>query len=59
MFGRVHVLSIVNQFLSAYPAVDVRLVLGDRVTHLLDEHLDLAVRIGSLPDSNFTATGVG
>lgn len=33
--------------------------LGDRISHLLDEHLDLAVRIGPLPDSSFKATGVG
>jgi DNA-binding transcriptional LysR family regulator len=59
VFGRLHVLPVVTEFLLAYPAVDVRLVLGDRITHLLDEHLDLAVRIGTLPDSSFKATGVG
>lgn len=59
VFGRVHVLPVITEFLLAYPAVDVRLALGDRIMHLLDEHLDLAVRIGTLPDSSFTATGVG
>jgi DNA-binding transcriptional LysR family regulator len=59
VFGRLHVLPVVTEFLLAYPAVDIRLALGDRISHLLDEHLDLAVRIGPLPDSSFTATGVG
>ena len=58
-FGRLHVLPLVTEFLHAFPAVDVRLVLGDRVSHLLDEHLDLAVRIGPLQDSNFKAQAVG
>jgi DNA-binding transcriptional LysR family regulator len=59
VFGRLHVLPVVTEFLLAFPAVNVRLALGDRITHLLDEHLDLAVRIGTLPDSSFKATGVG
>lgn len=59
VFGRLHVLPLVIEFLHAFPDVDVRLVLGDRVSHLLDEHLDLAVRIGALQDSNFKAAAVG
>jgi DNA-binding transcriptional LysR family regulator len=59
VFGRLHVLPIVTEFLLAYPEVTVRLLLGDRVSHLLEEHLDLAVRIGALPDSGFKATAVG
>jgi DNA-binding transcriptional LysR family regulator len=59
VFGRLHVLPLVAEFLDAFPAVDVRLVLGDRVAHLLDEHIDLAVRIGALQDSSFKAVPVG
>jgi DNA-binding transcriptional LysR family regulator len=59
VFGRLHVLPVIIEFMLAYPAVNVRLAMGDRVMDLLDEHLDLAVRIGTLPDSSFTATGVG
>jgi DNA-binding transcriptional LysR family regulator len=59
VFGRLHVLPIVTEFLLAYAEVTVRLELGDRVSHLMDEHLDLAVRIGTLPDSGFKATSVG
>lgn len=47
------------EFLAAYPDVDVRLVQSDRVVHLLEDHIDLAVRIGELPDSNLQATRVG
>lgn len=59
VFGRLHVLPVVLAFLHAFPAVDVRLVLGDRLVQLLDEHIDLAVRIGSLEDSSFKAIPVG
>jgi DNA-binding transcriptional LysR family regulator len=59
VFGRLHVLPIAMQFLKSYPDVDIRLVLTDRVVNLLEEHLDLAVRIGELPDSSLVATRVG
>src|SRR5262249_46493185 len=59
MFGRLHVLSIVHTFLSEHPQVDVRLLLLDRVVSLVDEGLDLGVRIGQLPDSSLRAVRVG
>lgn len=59
VFGRLHVLPITTEFLKAYPDVQVRLVLGDRSRNLLEDHIDLAVRIGELPDSNLIATRVG
>jgi DNA-binding transcriptional LysR family regulator len=59
VFGRLHVLPVVSQFLAAYPEVDVRLVQGDRNANLVEDHLDLAVRIGALPDSSMTAANVG
>jgi DNA-binding transcriptional LysR family regulator len=59
VFGRLHVLPVVTAFLHAFPAVDVRLVLGDRFVQLMDEHIDLAVRIGNLQDSSFKARSVG
>jgi DNA-binding transcriptional LysR family regulator len=37
----------------------VGLVLTDRVTHLLDDQVDVAIRIGALPDSNLIATRLG
>jgi len=59
VFGRLHVLPVMTEFLKAYPEINVRLVLGDRTINLLEEHVDLAVRIGALPDSSLIATRVG
>jgi len=59
VFGRLHVLPVVLDFLKAYPDVDVRLTLADRVINLQEDDVDLAVRIGELPDSSLVATRVG
>lgn len=59
VFGRLHMLPIICEFLSAYPDVDVRLSLSDRVVHLMEDHVDLAVRIGALPDSSLIAARAG
>jgi DNA-binding transcriptional LysR family regulator len=59
MFGRFHVLPIVTELLNQYGNVDVRLVLSDTNANLLEENIDVAVRIGSLPDSGLTARQVG
>jgi DNA-binding transcriptional LysR family regulator len=58
-FGRLHILPIVADFLAAYPEINIRLLLSDRNLHLLDEHVDMAVRIGRLPDSTMIATNIG
>ena len=59
MFGRLHVLPVVTAFLTAFPEVSVQLMLTDRVTHFLDDQIDLALRIGHLPDSSLIATRLG
>lgn len=59
MFGRLHVLPVVTRFLEAYPEVAVGLMMTDRVTHFLDDRVDVALRIGPLPDSNLVATRLG
>ena len=59
VFGRLHVVPIVAEFLQLYPEVNVQLMLVDRSLHLLEEHLDLAIRVGDLPDSTLVATRVG
>ncbi len=59
MFGRMHVLPVVTRFLSAFPDVAVELVLTDRVTHFLDDHVDVALRIGTLSDSGLIASRLG
>ncbi|MDR5761242.1 LysR family transcriptional regulator [Caballeronia sp. LZ035] len=59
MFGRLHVLPVVTRFLASYPEVAVGLVLTDRITHFLDDQVDVALRVGDLPDSNLIAVGLG
>jgi DNA-binding transcriptional LysR family regulator len=59
MFGRLHVLPVVITFLEAFPEVSVELMLTDRVTHFLDDQVDVALRIGHLPDSSLIATRLG
>lgn len=59
LFGQIYVLPIVTRFLDAYPDVTGRLLFLDRVTNLVDEGIDVAIRIGHLPDSSHAALKVG
>jgi DNA-binding transcriptional LysR family regulator len=59
VFGRLHVLPIVCDFLAQFPEIDVRLMLSDRNVPLVDDQIDLAIRIGRLPDSSLVAMRVG
>ncbi|WP_067489769.1 LysR family transcriptional regulator [Erythrobacter sp. CCH5-A1] len=59
LFGRLHIAPIVHAFLAAYPQVGVRLVLSDAVIDMAEAHVDVAVRIGTLPDSDLIARTAG
>lgn len=59
VFGELHVLPVVEAFLARHPEVDARVRLTDRVVALADEAIDVAVRIGALPDSALRARVVG
>ena len=59
VFGRLHVVPIVNEFLAKFPQINVHLTLSDYNISLADEHIDLAVRVGALPDSTLVAMKVG
>lgn len=59
VFGRLHVLPVVVTFLRDHPAATVHLVLLDRVVSLVEEGLDVAIRLGQLPDSSLRAIRVG
>ncbi|ANK84945.1 MULTISPECIES: LysR family transcriptional regulator [unclassified Rhizobium] len=59
VFGRLHVLPVAVDFLKAYPDINLRLMLGDRLANLVEDHIDLALRIGNLADSNLIATRLG
>ena len=51
LFGRLRVMPVVTESLRAYPDVTVSCVFVDRVVNLLDEGVDVAIRVGRLPDS--------
>ncbi|HYN38658.1 MAG TPA: LysR substrate-binding domain-containing protein, partial [Rhodospirillales bacterium] len=58
-FGRTHVAAVLLDFLRAEPRVTASLLLLDRVASLVEEGIDVAVRIGNLPDSTLVARRVG
>jgi DNA-binding transcriptional LysR family regulator len=58
-FGRLHVSPVVSAYLQRYPEVSADLRLSDRMINLVEEGVDLAVRIGHLPDSTLVARHVG
>jgi DNA-binding transcriptional LysR family regulator len=57
--GETVLLPIVKAFLDAYPTVSVRLLFVDRPVDLIDEGVDVALRIGHLADSSMVATRIG
>ena len=59
VFGRRHVLPLVTEFLARYPDVNARLDLTDRSVDLVEDGLDVAIRIGELASSSAIATRVG
>jgi len=58
-FGQRYVAPLVNGFLRDHPQMRVELNLSDQIVPLLDERLDLALRIGRLPDSAMVARQIG
>lgn len=57
-FGELHVAPLVAGYLKRYPRVELQLLLLDRVVNLVEEGVDLAVRIAPLPDSSLVARHV-
>lgn len=58
-FGRLHLQPLAFDFLAAYPDINLRLLLVDRLVNLVEEQVDLALRIAELPDSNLIAVPLG
>ncbi len=58
-FGQMHVAPLMTRFIAAHPGISVELLLLDRNVNLVDEGIDLAVRIGPLQDSGMIALPVG
>jgi DNA-binding transcriptional LysR family regulator len=59
VFGDLHVTPVLAEYLAEHPNVDIRGLLVDRMTPMLEEGIDVAVRIGQLPDSSLTGICVG
>jgi DNA-binding transcriptional LysR family regulator len=59
MFGRLFVMPCLIDYMQRYPQVNMVANLVDRVTNLVDEGMDVAIRIGHLPDSGLRAIKVG
>jgi DNA-binding transcriptional LysR family regulator len=57
--GRMHLLPLLGNFIRRYPQLDINLQLEDRFVDLIDEQVDLAIRIGHLPDSSLVARHLG
>jgi DNA-binding transcriptional LysR family regulator len=57
--GHTHLLPLAVEFLEAYPDISLRLLLTDRVVDMIEENIDIAIRVGGIPDSGMIATRVG
>src|SRR6202051_2992586 len=58
-FGRLHVSPVMSAYLKRYPEVSTELLLSDQMINLVEDAIDLAVRIGHLADSTLVARHVG
>jgi len=59
MFGELYLIPLITQYLAAHPEVSISALLVDRLVNLVDEGVDVAVRIGQLPESGLHAVRVG
>ncbi|MEE9494862.1 MAG: LysR family transcriptional regulator [Gammaproteobacteria bacterium] len=58
-FAELHLMSLVSAFTQQYPDICIDLRLSDRVVDIVEEGIDLAIRIGNLPDSSLVARSLG
>ncbi|MBT3145115.1 LysR family transcriptional regulator [Neptunomonas phycophila] len=59
MFGRLHLIPLLNQYLAEHPGLQVDITLVDRVVNIIDEGFDIAIRIGHLADSSLISMPLG
>lgn len=59
LFGRLHVAPLIAPFLAAHPRVQIDLSLSDRVVSMVEDGIDVSIRIGDLRDSSLVATPLG
>ena len=59
LFGRMHVIPGIVEYLKRYPETEIHGLFIDRVVNMLEEGIDAGIRIGELPDSTMRALKVG
>lgn len=59
LFGKLHVLPSITKYLNQYPRMKIEALFLDRIVNLMEEGIDIGVRIGELPDSSYRALKVG
>ncbi len=59
LFGQMYVMPLIVEYLNLYPEMDVSALLLDRNVNLIEEGIDVGIRIGELPDSSMNALRVG
>ncbi len=59
LFGKLHILPSITKYLEQYPDMRIEALLLDRLVNLVEEGIDVGVRIGELPDSSYRAIRVG
>ena len=55
VFGRLHIAPLLSEFMLNFPDIKLTLIMDDKVVDLVEEGLDMALRIGALPDSSLIA----
>lgn len=59
MFGELYMIPLITEYLSAHPQMAINALLVDRLVNMVDEGVDVAIRIGQLPDTGLQAIKVG
>jgi DNA-binding transcriptional LysR family regulator len=59
LFGSMYVMPIIVEYIKLYPGVDISALFLDRIVSIIEEGIDVAIRIGDLPDSSMRAIKVG
>lgn len=59
VLGRIHVIPVIVEFQRAFPQIRMRVQMTDRLVNLLEERVDLVLRIGEQPNSSLVSTRIG
>lgn len=59
MFGRQYILPVITEYLASNPKVEISTLFLDRIVNLMEEDVDVGIRVGSLPDSSLHSVNLG